>query len=254
MEFPKTTFLLLTLLALSVVAAPVWSEDSDKIVSDENALFGSSDDTTAATEDDNRKTDNASMEESLFSESTTSGDSLVTEIASVSGIENSLLTSSGVEIGGRYGFSATANWLWNDPALLAEHFGSPDLETAAVDLRSTLYFDARPNQNFRVFGKATIRYPFATDGGTSDGGGAAERRFEDVFHVEELFSDINWNEVLFLRGGKHRINWGVGYFFSPADILNVTRIDPENPEADREGPVSIKAHVPFAATTSSMLG
>ncbi|HPU65673.1 MAG TPA: hypothetical protein PLW89_07580, partial [Limnochordia bacterium] len=36
----------------------------------------------------------------------------------------------------------------------------------------------------------------------------------------------------------------VGYFFSPADIINIGRIDPLDPEAEREGPVTLKVHYP----------
>jgi hypothetical protein len=37
----------------------------------------------------------------------------------------------------------------------------------------------------------------------------------------------------------------VGYFFSPADLLNITEIDPEDPEAELEGPVSLKVQIPI---------
>lgn len=49
---------------------------------------------------------------------------------------------------------------------------------------------------------------------------------------------------MFFRAGKHTIHWGTGYFFSPADVLNLTSIDPEEPEEQREGPVSLKTHIP----------
>ena len=64
--------------------------------------------------------------------------------------------------------------------------------------------------------------------------------------VYELFADYNYLERLFFRFGKHTIQWGVGYFFSPADVLNLTAIDPEDATADREGPVSLKIQFPFS--------
>jgi hypothetical protein len=48
------------------------------------------------------------------------------------------------------------------------------------------------------------------------------------------------------------VTWGVGYFFSPADIINLERVDPEDPERDREGPVSLRIQVPFAPHLASL--
>ena len=62
--------------------------------------------------------------------------------------------------------------------------------------------------------------------------------------VYELFADFNYKERIFFRFGKHTIQWGVGYFFSPADVLNLTAIDPEDAAADREGPISLKVQFP----------
>ena len=245
---------LLCVFSMACIAAPVWAEsgDTETIVTDESALFGEADDdsndspSSSGAENSEGKS-GADLEESLFSESSDTSSTLVTVIESTQGIQTSLLTTAGVEIGGRYNFSVDSSWQWNDPATIIDDFTSPDFDSAKVNLGATLFFDARPTEDFRVFGKTVISYPFDTTTSDSASPGAEVREFEDVFHVEELFSDINWNEILFLRGGKHTINWGVGYFFSPADILNVTEIDPENPEADREGPVSIKAHLPFSA-------
>jgi hypothetical protein len=80
-----------------------------------------------------------------------------------------------------------------------------------------------------------------------DGQDASSRDFDDVVRITELFSDFQIGDSLFLRGGKHTVTWGVGYFFSPADIINLERIDPENPEADREGPVNLRVQYPFSA-------
>jgi len=71
--------------------------------------------------------------------------------------------------------------------------------------------------------------------------------------VFELFSDYTWNESLFFRFGKHTIRWGTGYFFSPADVLNLTAVDAEDPTADREGPISLRTVYPFGVTGSAYL-
>lgn len=48
----------------------------------------------------------------------------------------------------------------------------------------------------------------------------------------------------FFRVGKQSLNWGVGYFFSPANLLNIEQIDPSDAEADLEGPLSVKVNRP----------
>lgn len=149
-----------------------------------------------------------------------------------------LLTSdTGVSLSGKYFFSMTAGASWSDPSNVS-------LDTAVdtakdsydLDLGTSLVFDARPDEDMRVLGKVEIRYPF---GYSSD-----ERNFDDVFHVTELFSDFNIDDRVFFRAGKSTINWGVGYFFSPADLLNLSQIDPENPDDELEGPVSVKMNIP----------
>ena len=71
--------------------------------------------------------------------------------------------------------------------------------------------------------------------------------------VFELFSDYTWRDTLFFRFGRHTIKWGTGYFFSPADVLNLTALDAEDPTADRLGPVSLRAVYPFGLTGNAYL-
>ncbi|MBN1699431.1 MAG: hypothetical protein JW881_18060 [Spirochaetales bacterium] len=159
-----------------------------------------------------------------------------------SGIDTLLLRSDTVEIGGRFEFSLTPAVMWTDPALdagyIIDNIADPDETTLTTTLESVLYFDARPEEDFRVYGKAVLSYPFTVD---EDAG----REMDDIIAIRELFADFNIGNTVFFRGGKHTIRWGVGYFFSPADILNLTPIDPADPTAEREGPVSLKAQYPF---------
>ncbi|MCD6122593.1 MAG: hypothetical protein J7K04_12215, partial [Spirochaetales bacterium] len=130
----------------------------------------------------------------------------------------------------------------------------PDSTSLDTTLNASIYFDGRPDENFRVFGKAEITYPFTvTDSRILDEFSTAADLFSDlndIFKVKELFSDFNWNNIVFFRGGKQTINWGVGYFFSPADIINLTPINPEDPEAEREGPVALKVNVPVGVNNA----
>ncbi len=149
-------------------------------------------------------------------------------------LSSDLLTSkTGVTLGGTYYFEATASL--TEDNLESPSFDSMD-DTFSIDLGTTLFFDARPDDTIRVLGKVDVEYPFTYGDGS--------RTFSDVFHVTELFSDFNIDNKVFFRAGKSTINWGVGYFFSPADLLNMSKIDPEDPDAEREGPVSVKMNVP----------
>lgn len=238
-------------LCLLILALPAAAQDGG-IVTDENALFGgggdSDDGELSGSESSTSSGDSSAVdEESLFgspsagtttdSSTESDADGFIQEVESVSGNESTLLTSEMALIGGRYRFSSQNTWSWNDPSTVFESIDTPDSNAGSVDLSSTLYVDARPSSDFRVFAKGTVSYPFDDEDGA--------RTFNQVFTVEELFSDFTWNDYLFFRGGKHTVNWGVGYFFSPADLLNLTEIDPENPDAEREGPVSLKVQAPI---------
>ena len=147
--------------------------------------------------------------------------------------EEVFLTSFGLKWGGSFeaSFGATFGWA-GYPAAAAGLF-APDSAILASAVKATVHFDARPARDFRVFGKAGVEYGFD---GTAWGWEVG---------VRELFADFQWKDWVFFRVGKHMIQWGVGYFFSPADVLNLVSIDPLDPTAEREGPISLKTHVPF---------
>jgi hypothetical protein len=245
MNTKKLLFTLAITGSVMLLTTPLFADTGGEssIVVDEDSLFGEPADGESA------EGAGTSLEDSLFGEaddsdtasqlipSEATGAPFIEEISSATGSESSLLVTESVQIGGRYALGGQSTWGWDDPSAFFDNLATPDTDSASVNLSTTLYFDARPTDDFRVFGKTSISYPFDDEGGT--------RAFDDVFHVDELFSDFNWKEMLFFRGGKHTLNWGVGYFFSPADLLNVTEIDPEDPEAEREGPVSLKAHWPW---------
>ena len=110
-------------------------------------------------------------EDSLFGDA--AEDMLVEEVKPTENkIESILLTTDGVELGGRYSFSASSLWAWNDPASFFENLAEPDSGFANVNLGASLFFDARPSEDTRVFGKMSTSYPF-----------------KDVVHVDELFSN-----------------------------------------------------------------
>jgi len=143
-----------------------------------------------------------------------------------------------------------------------------------------LFFDARPTSDYRAFGKLKLETTEDFLSGLGDLSSLSNNfrivqnedgSFSIVFQEEEededaeeeeyepgtgnnpslnlsifeLFADFSYKEKLFFRFGKHTIKWGVGYFFSPADVLNLTSLDAEDPTADREGPLSLKVQYPF---------
>lgn len=157
------------------------------------------------------------------------------EAAAAPASDTSFLVSPKLEWGGSFESRFTGSWTWNGYAGSWDDLVAPS--AAALDSRvaADLFFDARPASDFRVFGKFKAAYAYDSTAG--------EFRFDA--RIFELFSDFSWKDRVFFRVGKHTIHWGVGYFFSPADVLNLVSIDPEDPTAEREGPVSLKTHFPF---------
>jgi hypothetical protein len=136
----------------------------------------------------------------------------------------------GIEIGG---------YLYSDYTGFLKWTGAyPDLGDPAAgvssrfvpDLEADLYFDARPFDDVRVFTKLKAAYPFTAPG----------------ISVFEAYADLNWNDRIYLRAGQQVVNWGVGYFFSPADIISLTPINPLQPDRERQGPLALRLNAPFA--------
>lgn len=136
-----------------------------------------------------------------------------------------LLTSSGTDVGGRAQVSFEAEI---DP----EEFSELDDVATGYTISPQILLDARPDPDFRFFLKSTVDY--TTEAGQPNA----------VFTVDEVFSDVTVTDWLFLRAGKQNMSWGVGYFFSPADLVSLEAIDPAEPEAELEGPVAVRLHLP----------
>ncbi|MFW5850571.1 MAG: hypothetical protein ACOC6J_05600 [Spirochaetota bacterium] len=214
--------------------------------------------------------------------------------------QDELLESEGVRWGGRIRGSLTADWEWDDVWTSEFELTEPTSDSFTPTVGADLTFDARPEREFRTFGKLKIDttddggIDFSLDATTIDAvglpagwtseenedgdteirdgsgtlittieGNAADGESDEEpelgnapgldVSVFELFSDFTWNDRLFFRFGKHTIQWGKGYFFSPADVLNLSAVDAEDPTADREGPVSLRTVYPFGTTGSAYL-
>jgi len=161
----------------------------------------------------------SSDEQSLF----ISDDSFIVDVEESDTSLDTLLLSDEdetVRIGGQFSFTATPGFTWNidDNTTDGTFAGSIDTLT---------FVDARVSDDVRAYTSVSLSYPFS---GNAD------------FALKEAFVDLTYNDNIFVRSGKQIINWGVGYFFSPADVLNISDIDPENASEDVEGPIAIKVN------------
>jgi hypothetical protein len=221
----RTQYIWVALLFLITwTAGPLVAQEDGGSLFDinEDDLFGSPDDDSSGSD----------LEDDLFggSDDDLFSDDMIedNQDASTAGF-NDLLTSDVPSIGGRFSFSTNTRF---DP----ENLEDLDDVSSTYSLGSTLTLDARPDPDFRVFLKSSLGY---TTGGSGPSATAS---------LEELFADVTMADWLYLRGGKQNMSWGVGYFFSPADFLSLEGIDPDDPEAEREGPVAVKLQTPINTT------
>lgn len=145
----------------------------------------------------------------------------------------------------------------------------PD-STLTTNLNANLFFDARPTENLKLYGKFSFGFPF-------------EKTLSEIvkipknklapslqsffpngiavpigvngavnLSIRELYTDFSLKDIAFFRFGKHAVKWGTGYFYSPADIINLSRIDPQDPEADKEGPLSLRTHIVIPRTQHNL--
>lgn len=221
-------------LAFSAVAA--FAEDA--IVTDEDALFG--DEEVVET---------------------------VAESAEGTAVK-SLLQSESVRVGGTFTGKAAASWKWNDPWDGSFDLAAPDEDKLEPALSALVFFDGRPTEESRFYGSIKTSWPFseyksvltgaeyvpATAFPPADASVSTTSTTLTLPNIEvfELFSDFSYGDALYLRFGKQTINWGVGYFYSPANVMNLERIDPTDPEAQLEGPVALRALYAIPGTQANL--
>ena len=130
------------------------------------------------------------------------------------------------------------------------NLSDPD-ENLLLSLKARLWFDARPEDHFRVFGKIVTEYPFEKETVSAVSQDESTKTVSTTttsvpnVKVFELFSDFDWKEKAFFRFGKQNTGWGVSRFYQIGDPLSVGVKDPTDPEADLEGPIALKATIPF---------
>ena len=180
------------------------------------------------------------------------------------------LESNKLRIGGSLNAELGLKYVWADPYTkkndAKKAFLNPEVAQLRPTIGANLFFDARPVQDLKLYGKFIFEFPFEKNlnGAVSIGkeqlppalhgsypnGLAAPVSVNGSpnFKIWEMYTDFSAKDIAFFRFGKHTVKWGTGYFYSPADVINISRIDPEKPTADREGPVSLRTHIVIPKT------
>lgn len=163
--------------------------------------------------------------------------------------------SEEVVIGGSFSSSFSAGLLWQETEDEAGALGDDGEElndferyfdeAYGISLGASLYFDARPNSDVRVYGKFNIELPFEKEMGTNSEGETIKVPNIEVF---ELFSDFDYKNTLFFRMGKQSAYWSEGYYWRPGDLISVQVADPNDPDAELEGPLALKTQLPVGTT------
>ena len=71
--------------------------------------------------------------------------------------------------------------------------------------------------------------------------------------INELYTDLNYGDLLYFRLGKQRLKWGAGFVYNPSDPVNPPK-DPTALRAVREGVPAVKAELITTAVSLSAFG
>ena len=222
---------------------------------------------------DAAETDTGSLEDELFGGDT---EALVTpEQANAETQKNGIsltgdlktatlaLESNKLRIGGSLNAELGLKYVWTDPYTkkndAKKAFLNPEVAQLQPTIGANLFFDARPVQDLKLYGKFIFEFPFEKNlnGKISVPKSLVPPNGVDIpvsvngspnFKIWEMYTDFSTKDIAFFRFGKHTVKWGTGYFYSPADVINISRIDPQKPTADREGPVSLRTHIVIPKT------
>ena len=245
----RTGFLIAVLSVFFLLLGPgtafLHAQDIE-IITDEDALFG--DDAVESS------IESADAVTAVPGASATGGVEKLPESKTVSATASFLKTDS-ARLGGSFSASSGGSWSWTDPWNGNNNPITPDEMNLPTTLSALVFFEGRPAENFRVYGSFKTQWPFVASSGPftapSLPAGQGSVAVPNI-QVFELFNDFSWNDKVFFRFGKHTVKWGVGYFWSPADVLNLSAIDVEDPDVQREGPISLRAHIPVPGTQTNI--
>ena len=245
----KVTAVLICASLLSVAAAQ--TDDDWLFTTSDDDLFTSSDDDWLFGGSSDDDLFFGGSDDDMFGGDDMFGEEITVENSSTQSIFSGLdlINTEKVRFGGSasFGLSTSVDFMnvFSSDAGEASYWGDAFYNTTlSPRLGAELYFDAHPDEILRLYGKIGVDYPFAFTVGSPTTGMANVPNF----YVKELFTDFSLGDNVYFRFGKHTVKWGVGYFFSPADVINLSAIDPEDPTATREGPVSLRTQITIPGT------
>lgn len=165
-------------------------------------------------------------------------------------------TADGLRWGGSVTSFATWNggWVGQWPGL---NLASGWKDGLDLGLSTKLFLDGRPDRDFRFRLSLKTGYPFTTDTkvvtATLPSTNTTTLQTPNI-KVWEMFTDVTLADTVFLRFGKQVASWGASYFYSPGDVISLTAKDASDPTAEREGPVALKASIPFPGLRANLTG
>ncbi len=71
-----------------------------------------------------------------------------------------------------------------------------------------------------------------------------------AFSINEIFLDVNIAKTVFFRVGKQVLKWGVGYLWTPTDLINIEKKDILDWSQVRQGTYGLKVHIPFGTAAN----
>ncbi len=168
-------------------------------------------------------------------------------------LRDTLFSTEGVVLGGSFSGSAGLTGTWNDPWGGAFDLFSADKAELSPATSLSLGFSAKPERDLSFYGELRSAYPFTRSAAVLDEAGEniGATTVPDIT-IFKLYSKFDWADRVFFSFGKQALKWGKGYFFTPAnDILALSAVNFDDPEAEREGPLSLRVNAPIPGTMAS---
>jgi hypothetical protein len=75
-------------------------------------------------------------------------------------------------------------------------------------------------------------------------------KINTAFTLNELFVDVNIAKAIYFRAGKQVLKWGVGYLWTPTDLVNIEKKNILDWSQVREGTYGLKTHIPFGTVAN----
>ena len=149
--------------------------------------------------------------------------------------EGAEAAEEGVVLDGSFETSVGMLWAWD---YTPRDITDPTDVRLEAALDATFFISAPLGERFSLAGRAGFSYPNDTAYPTPE---EITEILSQSFTVYELYGEAFLTDFLTLTAGKKFIPWEMGYFFSPADFVNLDPLDPEDPEGYREGPLAVTA-------------